>query len=377
MKILLATSIVSPHLMPLAGALAEYVGPGNFAYAATEPGLAWRRNMGWPELAAPWILRPYASPEERRKADECALSSDVIITSVRDTDFIRTRVAAKKLTFYMSERWWKPPYRRVRLFFPKWRNMIRAFRECSEGPYFHYLPIGPYAAQDLSPLAFPSDHCHLWGYYTAPGPATVDKPDGPFTVLFVARMISWKHPEDVVRGFGLLAAKHPDSRLVLVGSGERANSVAKLIAKSGLGANVGMVDFRPMQEVWAMMERSHAFVVASGEEEGWGTVVNEAMSRRCGLVASRDCGASAAMLRHGENALLFGTGDWQAIGEHLVTLADDRAKLASLSGAAKRTVDELWSAKNAARRFLDVADALLAGRAAPTYDDGPMSLPRR
>jgi glycosyltransferase involved in cell wall biosynthesis len=360
-------------MVPLAKAFRALLGSEKFVFAATEKISAWRTQMGWPELAPDDVLCSFASEGEMRRLDALWDESEVVICSMRDIDRMRARVSRGRMTFYASERWWKPPYGRVRLLFPKWRGMVKVLGRLSLSDKFHYLPIGPYACHDLSPGTFPRERCHLWGYFLDRLPDCGAKDGGPLQVMFAGRMLKWKHPEDVVRAFAMLRDEHPGAKLVMAGAGERAGRVASLARSFGVESGVRLAGAMPMPQIWDLMDKSHVVVQSSDPQEGWGAVINEAMSRRCAVVASRQSGAAAAMLKDGENALLYDCGDWRALGRRLVELAADRRKLHRISSEAKMCIDTLWSAENAARRFLLSAEAVLAEKGPVLFEDGPMS----
>jgi len=342
-------------------------------FAATEKIGEWRKQMGWPELSPDDVLCSFASEGEMRRLDALWDECDVVICSMRDLDRMHARASRGKTTFFASERWWKPPYGRVRLLFPKWRGMVKALGRLSSSERFHYLPIGPYACRDLSPGPFPRERCHLWGYFLDRLPDRGAKDGGPLQVMFAGRMLKWKHPEDVVRAFAMLRDECPGATLVMAGSGERAERVASLVRRLGVESGVRLEGAMPMTQIWDLMDRSHVVIQSSDAQEGWGFVINEAMSRRCAVVASRQSGATAAMLKDGGNALLYDCGDWRALGQRLIELATDRRMLDRISSEAKRCIDTLWSAENAARRFLVSAAAVLAGNKLVPFEDGPMS----
>jgi len=128
-----------------------------------------------------------------------------------------------------------------------------------------------------------------------------------------------------------------------------------------------------MSEVWQLMEKSSVYVLPSNGYEGWGAVVNEAMSRGCTLLASDMVGSAKSIINHGENGLLFPSGDWQKLGQLLSKLYEDEPMRIRLAKAGQNTILECWSPQIAADRWLAVSQSLLTGESVPRYEEGPMA----
>ena len=121
------------------------------------------------------------------------------------------------------------------------------------------------------------------------------------------------------------------------------------------------------------MQRAHVYVLPSSGQEGWGVVLNEAMSEGCAVVASQQTGAARTMLLDGENGWLFRPGDWRGLGDILCSVRADPERRRAVAEAGRRTVTELWSPLTGGSRFIAVCQALLNGSDLPTYYSGPMS----
>lgn len=143
MRIALLTNIVSPHQLPLARALVARVGAGNYRYVYAERTHGERARMGWQaEAEEPWC--------RRGGADDPALAeADVVLSGLRALGLFRRRSAAGKVTFYASERWFKPPLGMFRLLSPAYLRMAWRFVRCVRGSGFLCLPMGIHAARDF------------------------------------------------------------------------------------------------------------------------------------------------------------------------------------------------------------------------------------
>ena len=375
-KFLLVTSVISPHQMPLAQCFAAIVGENSFRFVATHPPVLDPQAVAWKhEENSPWVLRAGEIDADRSEFLQWWDEADVVLCGERLTELMEKRIQTGKQTFYMSERWWKPPVGLLRLLHPRFARMAIRFRRLAESPFFHYLPTGYHAAADMKRLtAFPN-RMWMWGYFTARPHQVPDRAaeKRPMNVLYAGRMLKWKRVDTLIRGFQLLAVNQPNARLTLIGDGPCRPSLEKLATRLDLGACVSFRFSLPMEEVWQQMHSSHIYVLPSNGYEGWGAVVNEAMSLGCTVVASDAAGSAKTMIRNGENGCLFRPGDWRQLGEILIRLSNDEELRNKLAMAAQKTIRDCWSPKVAAERLLAVSDALLSRRPVPVYKDGPMS----
>jgi glycosyltransferase involved in cell wall biosynthesis len=376
MKLMLTTSIVSPHLLPMADCLAEGLGRGNFCYVATQPPLAWRQSMGWDSGEnPPYVLRAGEREEDRRECERLWAEADVVVCCERELGRIESRLKLGKLTFFMSERWWKPPLGMARLVHPRFARMALHFRRLAESNQFHHLPIGAVAAADMKRWAPFRDRSWLWGYFVAL-PSTlpqVARRDAGLEVLYAGRMLGWKRVGSLIRAFGVLLRQDKTARLTLIGDGPKRPTWEKLARRLGLAGRVNFQSSRPMPQVWARMRSAHIFVLPSNAYEGWGAVVNEAMIQGCAVVVSEAAGSARTMLRHGKNGFLFPPGDWRQLGDLLTRLSADESLRLRLAQAGQRTITECWSPQVGAKRFVLACEALLSKQSLPTYQDGPMA----
>jgi glycosyltransferase involved in cell wall biosynthesis len=376
MTVLLVTNIISPHQMPLANCLAALVGPANFRYVATEPPMEDRVTMGWDcHGNNPWVLQPSVKQSDKLEFEKWWNNADVVLCGQRLIEEMTCRVRNRKLTFYMSERWWKPPLGIARLLHPRFALMTLKFRLLAKSSYFHYLPMGYYAEYDMRRIVPRNLDMWLWGYFTEL-PASqfeITERSATLKILYAGRMLPWKQVATLIRGFALLVNKHgKTAELTLIGDGPTRGALQELTKQLGIYESVGFYSSVPMSEVWQRMESSDVYVLPSNGYEGWGAVVNEAMSRGCALIASDMVGSAKRIINHGENGLLFPSGNWHKLGQILCTLYENEPMRVRLAEAGQKTIWKSWSPGIAAERLLSVSRSLLKGESVPRYEEGPM-----
>lgn len=359
MKILQVTNIVSHHQLPLAHELCKLVGEDNFLFAATEAIDEDRLKNGWQgEYPEKWIIHPNNSIEEKEKFDKFWNEADVVLCGERLISKMQERVDNKKLCFYMSERWWKPPVGMFRLCHPRYLKMFLSFRRLSKSPYFHYLPTGPFAAKDLAWLVPMPGRVWRWGYFTEmPGVmrnASDEANSKTVSILWVGRMLKLKRVDLLIRALARLKNEGKDFKLTLVGEGPERERLQKLADKLLGHEYYTIQNFIPSSEVPALMAQHDIYVLPSNAYEGWGAVVNEAMSVGCAVIASDKTGAGAAMIEHGVNGLLFKSGSKNSLYENLECLMSSRPLIKELSENAKATIIRNWQPDVMAKYFVEL-----------------------
>lgn len=374
MRILLVTNFPSHHQLPFARALVHRLGLNAVRLATTESIPEERVALGWsPEATERWILRTADSHADATELRSWWSETDLVITGHRDLEDMEARLAAGKPVVYTSERWWKPPFGRARLLHPHFAAMALKFRSLARSPHFHYWPIGVHAARDLTWLAPLHERCWDWGYFTSLDGLVQDpKPSerGP-SVLWVGRMLKLKRVETLIRAFAQAVVQVPNATLTLLGDGPERETLVALCSRI---LPPGSYRFRqpcPAADISQIMAQHRIFAFPSNAYEGWGAVVNEAMSAGCAVICSSAAGASM-MIRHGENGLLFAPGDVSALSEHLVHLLGNDPYCEQLSLRGVQTISSVWNPELAADRTLAFAESLSKGLPPPQYAGGPL-----
>ncbi len=192
MKIALLTNIISPHQLPLARALVQRVGEENYCYVYTEPLHGERAKMGWGEALEEWCVQGEMN-------DPLVLEADALLSGHRALETFARRNAESKVTFYMSERWFKPPIGFLRVFVPSYFKMVRRFLKCLKSPKFMLLPMGIHAARDFARLMglFKGDVRCL---FRAPKVAFESRPEGCIVSLKEAIVAGVLSKEEIAFG---------------------------------------------------------------------------------------------------------------------------------------------------------------------------------
>ena len=159
----------------------------------------------------------------------------------------------------------------------------------------------------------------------------------------------------------------------MIGTGELVDHIVELIKKMKLQDCVNIIGNIPNSEIHDYMKKANIFIFTSNRREGWGAVLNEAMSNGCAVVASHSIGAVPFLITHQKNGLIFKSGSLPSILRQTEELMKNRILRERLGVNAYYTLRNEWSPKKAAYNFLHLVKSLLEGLV-NTIDTGPCSI---
>ncbi|HEX3026352.1 MAG TPA: glycosyltransferase [Clostridia bacterium] len=377
MKITFFSNFFNDHQLSLCNALYRQLGQ-YFVFAATEPMSDERLQMGFEDIGRNYpYVEQLTGPDKFGRCLELASSSDVAIVGSAPKNIVQKRLKEGKLTFYYSERMFRKGLWQIlkpRTFFELYRGIVSQNRQ-----NLYVLCAGAYAAWDFNRLGVDRDHLFRWGYFPQTGSYDVgrliESKTGPFdaTLLWAGRLVPLKHPELAVKCLSYLKSGGWRVRLDFVGSGEMETPLKEMCRDLGLEDTVRFLGMMKPAGVRKAMENSDIFLFTSNKKEGWGAVLNEAMSCGCAVVASSAAGASKFLIQQGENGFLYPDGDQKGLFHKAELLTGNRLKRRQVGAAACRTITELWNADIASQRLIGLCDSLLAAKSVPFFERGPCS----
>lgn len=373
------TNFWTPHQEPVCRALAELFPTGKFHMCLADrvgnvEGLEERAKLGWsvnpPDL--PWIVRNPSDDREFDRMVAVACEADVAVLGQTFPEFYVPRLATGKLTFVMSERYWKKPRFPWRFMSPRRLCAIRRYRPLMNHRHVHYLTMGAYAAADARSVGLFDDRIWNWAYFTS----VANQPPQPrqrpaARILWVGRMLDWKRVDTLIRAAGALRDDPAFDRLDFIGDGPARANLVRLAQKLGLGAKCTFGDSIPIDQVRQRMRDSDIYVLPSDRYEGWGAVCNEAMSEGCVLVASRAAGAPPVLIDHGRTGFLFQCGQTRELVEILRSLLHNPELCQNMRQAAWLEMNDLWHPNVGAQRLAALSAGILGIAPMPAWSSGP------
>jgi glycosyltransferase involved in cell wall biosynthesis len=164
--------------------------------------------------------------------------------------------------------------------------------------------------------------------------------DQETAICMVARFHEVKGQDILIEAFKMLDEPRPRIFFVGEAQGEWHDQIRSLVSGNGLDSAVSFLGQRDdVMDVLQAMD----ILAAPSRWEGLGISIIEAMSLGLPVVAS-DVGGIPEVITHGENGLLFPTGDIKALADSVNLLLGDPSLRERLSANAALTAKERFSA---------------------------------
>ena len=382
MDMIFLTNSISPHQLPFCSELARRLCNRSLAYFYTQVMSKERLKLGWSSSVDCSNLKIEHWPITQNKND--VENCDLLIADIRDVDIFIKRARCELNTFYISERWFKPPFGILRLLHPRYflmaYRLVRLLKFSSE---FLYLPQGIHAARDMARLCglfagdlrclfkapeldferkpggriwlknepqnsrstrkYCLDRMRMWGYFVDKGDCSTPQLTNSPTlkVLWVGRLLKLKRVDTIIKAVGELSRKQKVT-LDIYGTGPEEPKLKELAAQ--YGEPIKFYPPVPINDVRQLMREHDVYVLSSNAYEGWGAVVSEALEEGMKVVGTYEAGSSATIL---PIECLFRSGDHVSLSRLLA----DNANIPLLDKS-------IWSAKNAAIAFADLMNGI-------------------
>ncbi|WP_320978406.1 glycosyltransferase family 4 protein [Bacteroides sp.] len=324
----------------------------------------------------PYLIRLVEGDESLQKALRLIRDADVMIYAAAPLVFLKERIRTKKVTFVNSERWLKRGL--INLLSPRLLKQQWYYHICCHGKPFYALCSSAYAAGDFRLMQSFKEKCYKWGYFTAVPDIDVEviqklkRSVSTVRILWVARFLQLKHPERMLQLASQLRDAGEDFTIDMIGVGPEYDAIATGINDMGLQEYVHLLGAMPNSNVMEAMRSHHIFCFTSDKNEGWGAVLNEAMSSGCCPVASIETGSAPYLIKDGVNGFSFNLNKENDLYEKVLWLIQHPESRERMSIEAYRTMRNVWSPKNAAENLYRLCEGLLSGDTT-TITDGPCS----
>lgn len=326
------------------------------------------KKTGYPDFSdRPYLLKAHESPQKMQKAHELALCADVALFGAASLAFEVERAKAGKLSFEVGERWLKRGW--INLFSPRLLKNQWYYHTVFYNKPVYRLCSSAYAAKDVQRLCTFKNRCYKWGYFTKVDEgfdveaSKLDASSSEITpIMWCARFLNWKHPELPVQLAYLLKQKGYNFVIDMYGSGVEFERVKAMIKKIGVEDCVKLCGNLPNEEILKEMRKHDIFLFTSDRNEGWGAVLNEAMSNGCAVVASHEIGSVPYLIKNGVNGFEFKSKDIDSLTEQVEFLLNNPIERRIIAKNAYYTMRYVWSPYNAAKNLLSLVDCLKNGK---------------
>lgn len=374
MTLVFITNFINHHQVHLADEFHRLIGDG-YRFVETQSIPESFVQSGYPVYERDYVVKAYADEDQMRKARQLALDADVVIIGSAPESFVTDRIAQGKLTFRYSERWFKS--RPWFLTGPKgWMNFYRNHIRHNDKPLY-MLCASAFTAEDVNTIGAYKGKCFRWGYFTKVEDVDIEavtaSEDNLHRLMWCARFLKWKHPELPVRLADRLKRRGYRFVLDMYGTGEELEETRLLAKMLNVEDVVRFCGNCPNDEILSQMRRHDVFLFTSDKNEGWGAVLNEAMSNGCAVVGSDRIGAVPFLVEDGVNGLIFTSESLESLEDKVCRLLDEPQLRRDMARNAYMTMKDVWSEQNAARQFLALVEGITKNDTDLIPKSGPCS----
>jgi glycosyltransferase involved in cell wall biosynthesis len=156
------------------------------------------------------------------------------------------------------------------------------------------------------------------------------------TLGFVKHLKAYYGPEYLIQAMDLIVAKHPQTKLLMVGSGELRSQLEALTRQLGLTQSVSFLGAIEHRQVPELLKNVDIFVMPS-TREALGVSAIEAQAMEIPVVATRIGGIPEVVL-DGETGVLVEPGDSEQLAQAILTLIENPALRRQMGERGRRHV---------------------------------------
>ena len=175
-------------------------------------------------------------------------------------------------------------------------------------------------------------------------------------ILYTGRAEKRKGLAVLIRAFGMVNARNPETRLIVVGPDSRARRRYEAWVETSGRRGIIFIPEQPYSQLVRFHRASDVFCSPALGHESQGYVLLEAMAAGIPVVASNIDGY-ASVITHGVDGLLVRPNDAMALADTLTGLLQDPAQRVTLATAGRQTVEE-YSWPRVAQRVLSYYERL-------------------
>jgi glycosyltransferase involved in cell wall biosynthesis len=215
--------------------------------------------------------------------------------------------------------------------------------------------VSHFAEDYYRALGFKDDRIYPFGYFRdAPGcypPIAEGSNRNAVTdIVFVGQLVHRKGLDVLIDAVEPLLDEHRHLKLSVIGRGEDQRSLESLVHSRGLDGRVIFEGVVPSDRIPARIAEADLLVLPS-RWDGWGLVVNEALSVGVPVIVSDRCGA-VDLIEQGVNGFVFQSEHRSDLRRCLQRFLDHPEKRSSLQASAWRT-GQLIGAETASQYLFD------------------------
>jgi glycosyltransferase involved in cell wall biosynthesis len=184
------------------------------------------------------------------------------------------------------------------------------------------------------------------------------QPNG-ISFLSCGELIPRKGTDVLIRAFSKAAQSCPHIRLEIVGDGPEKSRLQEQIPES-LKNRIRFEGKVPFAARTGPFARSDVFIHPA-RHDGWGVVIQEALSAGLPVIATRQTGAAYDLLEPGKNGFLIEADDENELSQRILWFAQHQSEIPGLGASARNGAKRLTPAWGAAE-IVRIATSVLEKR---------------
>jgi glycosyltransferase involved in cell wall biosynthesis len=351
LKITFVSNALNLHMIPLCEAFIRFPGVEFHFVSCFQPS-AFRIETGSSKNNEPYVIRAYESSETFALAEKTIMSSDFVIAGSEDERLTQPFLGTGRPFFRYSEHFTKSGLVDY-LHIPS----IHIKREAESKGNSFMLCASAFAQHDYYLCGLYQNRYLYFGYFPL-GNQNVSisnkrfAQSGVIKILWAGRFIDWKHPEQAVKAIEILKKNDISFELTMLGDGPEMPNIRRLVSKSLAKDSIKLIGSVDNSSILKEMIGSDVFLFTSDRGEGWGAVLNEAMSSQCCVIASKNAGATGFLIKDGENGYTFKTP--RELAKRLLFVSKNKEIAGKIAENARATILDKWNADVACRNLISV-----------------------
>ena len=350
---------------------------GNYTFVEIIPMPESFRKTGYPDFSTkPYVLQAWKNAKNWEKALNLAEYSDVALFDGYESLFFE-KIRSKKtnaLSFEVNERWCKKGV--INFLSPrfiKWYlQYLFRFRKCNT----YKLCCSAYLPNDMYHIGAFKNKCYKWAYFTKVEESipfdTFEGKNNVLRIMWCSRFIDWKHPEMPIILASRLKEKGYSFTIDMYGGGILKEKMQKLVRDLNVSDVVHLQGNLPNEQILCQMRKHQVFLFTSDRNEGWGAVVNEALSNGCVVIGDEHIGSIPFLVTHNVNGRIYKTKSIDSLEEQVIHYFKNPDAIIANRKQAYEIMHHEWTPEKAALKLIKLIKSLKQGQDTP-FIDGPCS----
>ena len=238
----------------------------------------------------------------------------------------------------------------------------------------YVLANSHYLKKDLDLILFKYEKVFNFGYFPPTNKSyklAVDSTKKN-NIIFIGRYIKWKKPGSLIPCLEYINENNNCYTLEFYGDGPYKEQLIRRVKASRFRSKISVNHALDHEEVLKHFLNSEIFIFSSNHEEGWGSVLNEALSCGCIVFANKNAGSTLSLIKDYENGFLYNNSrELKQKIKYYLSLSKE--KKIEIRKKAFETISKVWNEKVAAERFVSFLKNYKTWNG-NEYKSGPMSV---